>query len=125
MRKNSLLLVLLLLTSISNISVNAQVIVARMADLANAATNSPATKATLSTTWKTDVEGGAVYEFSNGKYLGGIVNDAVVEAMEGDKYVTIAMWVYGRTSSLQSVFGYGDSGNGSVSYTHLTLPTKA
>lgn len=112
MRKNSLLLVLLLLTSISNISVNAQVIVARMADLANAATNSPETKATLSTTWKTDVEGGAVYEFSNGKYLGGIVNDAVVEAMEGDKYVTIAMWVYGRTSSLQSVFGYGDSGNG-------------
>lgn len=112
MRKNSLLLVLLLLTSISNISVNAQVIVARMADLANAATNSPETKATLSTTWKTDVEGGAVYEFSGGKYLGGIVNDAVVEAMEGDKYVTIAMWVYGRTSSLQSVFGYGDSGNG-------------
>lgn len=112
MRKNSLLLVLLLLTSISNISVNAQVIVARMADLANAATNSADTKATLSTEWKTDVEGGAVYEFSGGKYLGGIVNDAVVEAMEGDKYVTIAMWVYGRTSSLQSVFGYGDSGNG-------------
>lgn len=112
MRKKSLLLVLLLLISISNFSVNAQVIVARMADLANAATNSPETKATLSTEWKTNIEGGAVYEFSDGKYLGGIVNDAVVEAMEGDKYVTIAMWVYGRTSSLQSVFGYGDSGNG-------------
>ena len=53
-----------------------------------------------------------VLDFADGKYLGGIVNEAVVKALEGDQYVTIAMWVYGRTSSLQSVFGYGDGNNG-------------
>lgn len=91
---------------------NAQTVVARMQDLANVATNSKETKATPSTAWTTSVEGGAIYDFADGKYLGGIVNDAVVEALEGDQYVTIAMWVYGRTSSLQSVFGYGDGNNG-------------
>lgn len=87
-------------------------VVARMQDLANAATNSKETKATPSTAWTTSVKGGAIYDFADGKYLGGIVNKAVVEALEGDQYVTIAMWVYGRTSSLQSVFGYGDGNNG-------------
>lgn len=102
----------LMLMLLMGTGMNAQVIVARMQDLANAATNSEATKATPSTEWTTSVEGGAIYDFADGKYLGGIVNDAVVEALEGDQYVTIAMWVYGRTSSLQSVFGYGDSNNG-------------
>lgn len=110
MRNRFILLAMLMLMIGS--SMNAQVIVARMQDLANAATNSDETKATPSTEWTTSVEGGAVYEFSDNKYLGGIVNDAVVEALEGDQYVTIAMWVYGRTASLQSVFGYGDSNNG-------------
>lgn len=87
-------------------------VVARMQALANAATNSPETKATPSTAWTTSVKGGAIYDFADGKYLGGIVNDAVVEALEGNQYVTIAMWVYGSTSSLQSVFGYGDGNNG-------------
>ena len=102
----------LMLMFLMGTNMNAQVIVARMQDLANAATNSEATKATPSTEWTTSVEGGAIYDFADGKYLGGIVNDAVVEALESDQYVTIAMWVYGRTSSLQSVFGYGDSNNG-------------
>ena len=110
MRNRFTLLFLLML--LMGINMNAQVIVARMQDLANAATNSEATKATPSTEWTTSEEGGAIYDFADGKYLGGIVNDAVVEALEGDQYVTIAMWVYGRTSSLQSVFGYGDSNNG-------------
>lgn len=110
MRNRFTLLFLLMLLMGTNM--NAQVIVARMQDLANAATNSEATKATPSTEWTTSVEGGAIYDFADGKYLGGIVNDAVVEALESDQYVTIAMWVYGRTSSLQSVFGYGDSNNG-------------
>ena len=110
MRNRFTLLFLLML--LMGTGMNAQVIVARMQDLANAATNSEATKATPSTEWTTSVEGGAIYDFADGKYLGGIVNDAVVEALEGDQYVTIAMWVYGRTSSLQSVFGYGDSNNG-------------
>lgn len=110
MRNRFTLLFLLMLLMGTNM--NAQVIVARMQDLANAATNSEDTKATPSTEWTTSVEGGAIYDFADGKYLGGIVNDAVVEALEGDQYVTIAMWVNGRTSSLQSVFGYGDSNNG-------------
>lgn len=110
MRNRFTLLFLLMLLMGTNM--NAQVIVARMQDLANAATNSEDTKATPSTEWTTSVEGGAIYDFADGKYLGGIVNKAVVEALEGDQYVTIAMWVYGRTSSLQSVFGYGDSDNG-------------
>ena len=102
----------LMLMFLMGTGMNAQTVVARMQDLANAATNSKETKATPSTAWTTSVEGGAIYDFADGKYLGGIVNDAVVEALEGDQYVTIAMWVYGRTSSLQSVFGYGDSDNG-------------
>lgn len=103
----------LMLMFLMGTGMNAQtVVVARMQDLAKAATNSEETKATLSTAWTTSVEGGAIYDFADGKYLGGIVNEAVVKALEGDQYVTIAMWVYGRTSSLQSVFGYGDSDNG-------------
>lgn len=102
----------LMLMFLMGTGMNAQTVVARMQALANAATNSKETKATPSTAWTTSVEGGAIYDFADGKYLGGIVNDAVVEALEGDQYVTIAMWVYGRTSSLQSVFGYGDSDNG-------------
>ena len=102
----------LMLMFLMGTGMNAQTVVARMQDLANAATNSKETKATPSTAWTTSVEGGAIYDFADGKYLGGIVNDAVVKALEGDQYVTIAMWVYGRTSSLQSVFGYGDSDNG-------------
>ncbi len=102
----------LMLMFLMGTGMNAQTVVARMQALANAATNSEETKATPSTAWTTSVEGGAIYDFADGKYLGGIVNDAVVEALEGDQYVTIAMWVYGRTSSLQSVFGYGDGNNG-------------
>lgn len=102
----------LMLMFLMGTGMNAQTVVARMQALANAATNSEATKATPSTAWTTSVEGGAIYDFADGKYLGGIVNKAVVEALEGGQYVTIAMWVYGRTSSLQSVFGYGDSDNG-------------
>lgn len=104
--------ILFLLMLLMGTGMNAQTVVARMQALAKAATNSEETKATPSTAWTTSVEGGAIYDFADGKYLGGIVNDAVVKALEGDQYVTIAMWVYGRTSSLQSVFGYGDSDNG-------------
>ena len=90
---------------------NAQNVVAKMKILAEAAGNS-ATKATVSTVWQSDDDEGAVYEFSNGKYLGAISNAAVVNALEGDKYVTIAMWVYGRTTGNQCVFGYGNVNDG-------------
>ena len=104
----------LMLMFLMGTGMNAQTVVARMQDLANAATNSDATKATASTVWKSDKEGGAVYEFSNGKYLGAISNTAVVNALEGNQYVTIAMWVYGRTTptGFQCVFGYGNVNDG-------------
>lgn len=108
MRKISSILTLLLLCLCGNLS--AQTVIARMATLADAATNSD--KATVSTDWETSAEGGAVYEFSNSKYLGAISNNAVVEAIEGNKYVTVAMWVYGPTTSDQALFGYGDQNTG-------------
>ena len=102
----------LMLMFLMGTGMNAQTVVAKMKALANAATNSEETKATPSNVWQSSDTDGAVYEFSNGKYLGGIVNEAVVAALEGDKYVTIAMWVYGRTTSNQCVFDYGNVNDG-------------
>ena len=102
----------LMLMLLMGTGMNAQTVVARMQALADAATNSAETKATASTVWKSDKTGGAVYEFSNGKYLGAISNADVVNALEGDKYVTIAMWVYGRTTGYQCLFGYGNGNDG-------------
>ncbi|MDD5988578.1 MAG: hypothetical protein PUC38_03750 [Bacteroidales bacterium] len=101
----------LMLMFLMGTGMNAQTVVAKMKALADAAGNSD-TKATVSTVWKSDDAEGAVYEFSNGKYLGAISNADVVNALEGDKYVTIAMWVYGRTSGNQCVFGYGNHNDG-------------
>lgn len=101
----------LMLMFLMGTGMNAQTVVARMKALADAAGNSN-TKATVSTVWKSNQTGGAVYEFSNGKYLGAISNTDVVNALEGDKYVTIAMWVYGRTTGNQCVFGYGNVNDG-------------
>ena len=106
----------LMLMFLMGTGMNAQTVdvVARMQALADAAENSDATKATASTVWQSDKEGGAVYEFSNGKYLGAISNTAVVNALEGNKIVTIAMWVYGRTTTTdyQCFFGYGNHNDG-------------
>lgn len=102
----------LMLMFLMGTSMNAQTVVAKMKVLAEAARNSDATKATVSTVWQSDDAEGAVYEFSDGKYLGAISNAAVVNALEGDKYVTIAMWVYGRTTGNQCVFGYGNKDDG-------------
>ena len=101
----------LMLMFLMGTGMNAQTVVAKMKALADVAGNSN-TKATVSTVWQSDDAEGAVYEFSNGKYLGAISNAAVVSALEGDKYVTIAMWVYGRTTSNQCVFGYGNVNDG-------------
>ena len=101
----------LMLMFLMGTGMNAQTVVAKMKALAEAAGNSD-TKATVSTVWKSDDAEGAVYEFSNSKYLGAISNQDVVDALEGDKYVTIAMWVYGRTTSNQCVFGYGNKDDG-------------
>lgn len=103
----------LMLMFLMGTGMNAQTVVAKMKALADAAGNSD-TKATVSTVWQSDDAAGAVYEFSNGKYLGAISNTDVVNALEGDKYVTIAMWVYGRTTptGFQCVFGYGNVNDG-------------
>ena len=101
----------LMLMLLMGTGMNAQTVVAKMKALAEAAGNSD-TKATVSTVWKSDDAEGAVYEFSNGKYLGAISNTDVVSALEGNKYVTIAMWVYGRTTGHQCVFGYGNVNDG-------------
>ena len=101
----------LMLMFLMGTGMNAQTVVAKMKALADVAGNSN-TKATVSTVWQSDDAEGAVYEFSNGKYLGAISNKAVVDALEGDKYVTIAMWVYGRTTGNQCVFGYGNVNDG-------------
>ena len=101
----------LMLMFLMGTSMNAQTVVAKMKALAEAAGNST-TKATVSTVWQSDDDEGAVYEFSNDKYLGAISNTDVVNALEGDKYVTIAMWVYGRTTGNQCVFGYGNVNDG-------------
>ena len=103
----------LMLMFLMGTGMNAQTVVAKMKALADAAGNSD-TKATVSTVWQSDDAAGAVYEFSNGKYLGAISNTAVVNALEGNQYVTIAMWVYGRTTptGFQCVFGYGNVNDG-------------
>ena len=111
MRKISSILTLLLLCLCGNLSAQTEpTVIARMATLADAATNQ--NKATPSFDWETNAERGAVYDFSNGNYLGAISNDAVVSAIEGEKYVTIAMWVYGPTTSDQALFGFGDENTG-------------
>lgn len=102
----------LMLMFLMGTGMNAQTVVAKMKALAEAAGNND-TKATVSTVWKSDdTEGGAVYEFSNDKYLGAISNRDVVDALEGNKIVTIAMWVYGRTTGYQCLFGYGNGNDG-------------
>lgn len=89
----------------------AQTVVATMQDLVNGATSKTAT---VSTDWKVDNANGAVYAFDGtASYIGGITSDAVVSALEGNQYVTIAMWVYPETTyNGMCVFGYGDQGDG-------------
>ncbi len=89
----------------------AQTVVATMQDLVNGAASNTAT---VATDWQVDNANGAVYAFDGtASYIGGITNDAVVSALEGNQYVTIAMWVYAEpTSGGKCVFGYGDGGDG-------------
>ena len=88
-----------------------------MSELAQAATNS--NKATISEEWVYD--GGDVYSFSNGSYLGGI-SDADLNALftgTDGTCITIAAWV--RVDSLsgyQAIFGYGAQNDGCVFTLH-------
>ena len=89
----------------------AQTVVATMQDLVSGAASNTAT---VSTDWQVDNANGAVYAFDGtASYIGGITSDAVVSALEGNQYVTIAMWVYPETTdNSKCVFGYGDEGDG-------------
>ena len=74
----------------------AQTVVATMQDLVSGAASNTAT---VSTDWQVDNANGAVYAFDGtASYIGGITSDAVVSALEGNQYVTIAMWVYTETT---------------------------
>ena len=97
----------LLLMLLVSVGAWAQTVVARMTDLVDgAATNT----ATVSSDWVSSEPGGAVYSFSNGTYIGGIANPAVLDAVNGDQYLIIAAWVYGRATGC--IFGYGDYTDG-------------
>ena len=54
---------------------------------------------------------GTVYSFSSGKYIGGIDNSDITSAIEGNKFITVAAWIWGNSSS-GCIFGYGDQDDG-------------
>lgn len=85
-------------------------VIATMADLISSASENTAT---VSTKWTTDVNSATptgVYEFNGEKFVKGITCPDLVDAYAGDKYITVAMWVY-RTGGT-SLFGYGDQSDG-------------
>ena len=99
---------LLLLTLLCAVGAWAQpTVVATMQQLVDGATTKTAT---VSSDWETNVTGGAVYSFGNGTFIGGIQNQNVLNAVNGNQYLIIAAWVYGQAS--QCIFGYGDSNTG-------------
>ena len=114
---------LLLLTLLSAVGAWAQpTVVATMQQLVNGATIKTAT---VSSDWRTDVIGGAVYSFGNGTFIGGIDNQNVLNAVNGDKCLIIAAWVYGQGSGC--IFGYGDQNDGfkfQQTGTRLSVTTK-
>lgn len=82
-------------------------VVATMQQLVNGATIKTAT---VSSDWEPTATGGDVYSFGNGTFIGGIENQNVLDAVNGNQYLIIAAWVYGQAS--QCIFGYGDSNTG-------------
>ena len=102
---------LLMLTLLSAVGAWAQqtapTVVARMNELVEHATTNTAIE---SPDWETNATGGAVYSFSNGAYIGGIENEIVLNAVNGDQYLIIAAWVYGQANGC--IFGYGDQSDG-------------
>lgn len=99
---------LLLLTLLCAVGAWAQpTVVATMQQLVNGATIKTAT---VSSDWEPTATGGDVYSFGNGTFIGGIQNQDVLNAVDGDQYLIIAAWVYGQAR--QCIFGYGDSNTG-------------
>lgn len=101
------ILSLLALVLMSCMGAWAQTVIARMGDFVNNGTNNGVTEAV---SWQASED--KVYSFNgSSSYFGGITNDVVVSALEGDKYVTVACYVYGNSLN-GSPFGYGDAQDG-------------
>ena len=115
---------IVLLSLFTALGASAQTKVATMQGMVNKATSNTAT---ISTDWETGVEGGAVYSFDGSTFIGGISDQALKEAVNGDQIVTIAAWVYGRTTGNQCFFGYGAQNTGfklQQNGTTISLTTK-
>ncbi|MGN0828447.1 MAG: LamG-like jellyroll fold domain-containing protein [Akkermansia sp.] len=101
-------------------------VIATMSDLVDSATSNTAT---ISTTYETSVTGGAVYDFADNGFIGGITSNAVKSALTGSQYVTVAAWVYFDTlpTAVNSVFSYGGQSDGikfTISGNALAMTTK-
>lgn len=107
MRKITYLLLILCCT----LGAKAQTTVAKMKALVDAAS---VNTATIPEDWEVADPEGGVYSFNGSStYIGGITNEAAAAAFEGDKIVTVAMWIYNTSSSYpKCMFGYGDQNSG-------------
>lgn len=86
---------------------SAQTVIARMGDLVNNGTNNGVSEAVK---WTASED--KVYSFDGLHFFSGITNSTVLSALvEGDKYVTVAMYVYGNNLN-GSPFSYGDNNDG-------------
>lgn len=97
-------------------------VIAHMQDLVGAASTN---NAIVSAYWSASE--GDVYQFGNNTFIGGITNADIVSALEGDQYVTVAMYVYGNSLS-GCPFGYGDHNDGlkyMISGTNARITTKS
>lgn len=78
---------------------------------------------------ETSVTGGAVYDFADNGFIGGITSNAVKSALTGSQYVTVAAWVYFDTlpTTIHSIFSYGGQSDGikfTISGNALSMTTK-
>lgn len=111
-----------------SISVNAQTVIGRMATLiSNASTNT----SVAVDEWETSQTGGAIRLFNgSSQFIGGITNgDAVTAFQGGTKYLTVAMWIYGKPTNetKNCVFGYGGADDGfklQITNTQMSVTTK-
>lgn len=77
----------------------------------NMATLIDGADAGLKTANQVSTTSGIVYSFSSGTYIGGIDNSEITSAIEGNKFITVAAWIWGNSSS-GCIFSYGDQDDG-------------
>lgn len=81
--------------------------------------------------WQTSQTGGAIRLFNGSThFIGGITNGEAVTAFQGGtKYLTVAMWIYGKPTNATKncVFGYGGADDGfklQITNTQMSVTTK-